>query len=183
MAEIKSAIELAMERTKDLIVDREERQALALKDTENRIRGLVRRFTEEMISGENAVKGLDEINVDKSLKQGILLDAIVEGFDVKAKNERLFALLDLIGVRLPDSLRREFDDLQGKVRDELEKRRMIVRQRIRTDLAEMGITGAGIEPNYEVWDEWKEAADETSNIVARSMQAWREEVKASGKTP
>ena len=65
MAEIKSAIELAMEKTRNLVVDSKEREAMAIKDIEDKVKAVLRRYMEEMVDDEDAAKELNKINADR----------------------------------------------------------------------------------------------------------------------
>ena len=60
MGEIKSAIELAMERTKNLVTDEEERRSLARQDIENKARVVLRRYLAGMAEEDVAVREFDD---------------------------------------------------------------------------------------------------------------------------
>lgn len=173
MAEIKSAIELAMEKTKDLGMDNEERELFARKDIENKIRAILRRYQEGMIDDLGVQKELNGIDGDEDLKAGVLCDALIEGFDVTGDNKKIFALFHLTGCGLDERLGVELEALQENFTGEMEKRRMIVAARIGDKLKAAGITGSGIEPNIEEWDEWHEAVDEVSHTFRGRLEGWK----------
>ncbi len=179
MAEIKSAIELAMEKTKDLVLGKEEREAIAAREIETRVGGVVRRYMEEMISGEDVKREMDSIKADKRLKCSCFLEALIEEFDVKENNERLFTLFDLAGLGVQKSLRDEFEALRNGFREEMGKREIIVRERIKDSLMALGIAGDGFESNLKAWDEWQEATVEAGNVLRNRMREWKERVKTS----
>jgi hypothetical protein len=173
MAEIKSAIELAMERTKGLEMDEEDRKSLARKDVENRIRAILRRYYEEMIDNEGAQKELDAVEGSSEMKKGILLDLLIEGFDVRGDNDRIFALFHFAGTGLDERLGAELEGLQESFIQEMEKRRAIIRARIEDKLKKTGITGTGVEPNIEAWDEWQETVDEVAHAFGERLEGWK----------
>ncbi len=173
MAEIKSAIELAMEKTKGLEMDEKERRSFARKDIENRIRAILRRYYEGMIDGDDVQKELSAVQGDPETKKGILLDLLIEGFDVRGDNDRVFALFHSSGIGLEEHLGNELEGLQGSFVRELEKRRMAIKSRIDDKLRTAGITGTGVEPNIEAWDEWQEAVDETANALNKRLEGWK----------
>ncbi|NLW35527.1 hypothetical protein [Syntrophorhabdus aromaticivorans] len=179
MAEIKSAIELAMEKTKDLVVGGEERRTIATREAESKVKAVVRRYLGDMTSQEDAAREFDEIDADRRLKGSVLVETLVEEFDVKKSPERLLALFGLTGIDLEGSLRNEFATLQGQFQEEMARKEKTIRGKISDSLAFLGITGTGIEPNLAAWDEWTEGAEEAGSIFKQRIQEWKEKVRAS----
>lgn len=173
MAEIKSAIELAMEKTKGLGMDEEERESFARKDVENRVRAILRRYQEGMIDDDGVKKELSNIEGDENLKAKVLLDTLIEGFDLTGDNEKIFALFHLTGSGLDKRLGVELEALQESFTKEVEKRKIIIRARIEDKLKARGITGNGIEPNTQTWDEWKETLDEVARTFNGRLEEWK----------
>lgn len=176
MAEIKSAIELAMEKTKNLIMDEEERRLSALRDTENKIRATLRRYLEGMTEKDDVKKEMEEIKGDEGLKRSLLMDLLIEEFDIGSDNTRLLELFYIINGGLKESLKKELATLQNKFKEEMEKRGMIIRERIAGRLREMGITGDGVEPNIEEWDEWKEGLEESGAVFKKRIVEWKDKL-------
>jgi homospermidine synthase len=179
MAEIKSAIELAMEKTRDLVVDSKEREAMAIKDIEDKVKAVLRRYMEEMVDDEDAAKELNKINADLALKRTLIVDTVVEGFDVHKNNERLLALMYAAGIELPETIRSELETLNKAFREDVEARKMVIRERIRDNLAESGIAGSGIEPNLVAWDEWQEEVEKAGNAFKKRMEELKDKIKAT----
>lgn len=183
MAEIKSAIELAMEKTKDLVVGGEERKTIAIKEIENRVRAVVRRYLGDMTSQEDAAREFDEIDADRKLKESVLIETLAEEFDVKKNPERLFVLFGLTGIDLEGTLKKEFATLQGQFQDEMARKEKTIREKISDSLAALGITGKGIEPNLAAWDEWMQGSEEAGHTFKQRVQEWKEKVRASSSRP
>jgi hypothetical protein len=179
MAEIKSAIELAMEKTRNLVVDSKEREAMAIKDIEDKVKAVLRRYMEEMVDDEDAAKELNKINADLTLKRTLIVDAVVEEFDVRKNNEPLLALMYAAGIDLPETIRSELETLSKTFREAVEARKIAVRERISDNLAESGIAGNGIEPNLVAWDEWREEVEQAGNAFKQRMEELKDKIKAT----
>jgi hypothetical protein len=179
MAEIKSAIELAMERTKNLVMDKDEKETFARQELENRIRAILRRYLEGMIDGRDVKKEVTETTGDGPLKESLLLDLLIEEIDVAGENSKLIRLFTLIGEGLPEPLRRELNALEQKFSDQLEKQEVLVRARILDKLKGMAISGDSLDPNIEAWDSWHEAVGETRKVFKKSITEWKEKVARS----
>lgn len=182
MAEIKSAIELAMEKTKNLVIDPREREAMAMKEIEDRVKAVLRRHTEGMIDHDDAAKELGTIPAENTLKRAIIVDNLVEEFDVHKDNDRLFAFFHAIGIDLPRSIRDEFEVLNRNFREEVSSRKNIILKEIMDVLSGLHITGSAIEPNLDAWDEWQEEIRRTSNIFEKRIDAIKDKVKATSKS-
>jgi hypothetical protein len=183
MAEIKSAIELAMEKTKNLIVGGEERKTMATKEIENKVKAVVRRYLGDMSSQGDAAREFDEIDADRRLKGSVLVETLVDEFDIKKSPERLLALFNLTGVDLSGALQNEFATLQRQFQDEMTRKEKAIREKISDSLAVLGITGEGIEPNLVAWDEWTRGSEEAGNVFEERVQEWKGKVRASSSRP
>ena len=177
MAEIKSAIELAMERTKNLVMDEEEKEKSLIRDAENRLKAIVRRFLDGAVCIDDFQNQYDKIELTEGAKRALLVDLVADGFDV-GEDARLFDLLHVADRKMDDRLKKQLDTFQRRFSEALEKKSGDVRKRILNRLKMMGITGSALEPNLVAWDEWKEAVTETKEAFRSQLQQWKDEVKA-----
>jgi hypothetical protein len=178
MGEIKSAIELAMERTKNLVMDDEEKIAFARKDREDRVRAIMRRFLEGMIEGAEFLHEYRDIKAEPSAKSALLVDLIVEEFKASGTNDRLFALLMLLGGEAGGGLEGEARSLERWFRDELAAREAGIRKRIIARLKDLGISGDAVEPNVREWEESQEAGREIGSLMRDRLHGWKEKLQA-----
>jgi hypothetical protein len=183
MAEIKSAIELAMEKTRDLVVGSKEREAMAMKELEDKVKAVLRRYIEEMIGPDDASKELNRINVDEALKKSITIDTLVEEFGLHKNNERLLALFHVAEIEIPQSLIKELEKLHNAFTEEVSAREIATREMIRKNLATMGITGNAFEPNLIAWNEWHEEREKAGNVFKENMEALKEKIRATKTMP
>jgi hypothetical protein len=154
---------------------------MAIKDIEDKVKAVLRRYMEEMVDDEDAAKELNKINADPLLKRILIVDAVVEEFDVRKNNEPLLALMYAAGIDLPETIRGELETLSKMFREEVEARKMVVRERIRGNLAETGIAGNGIEPNLVAWDEWREEVEKAGNAFKKRMEELKDKIKATNR--
>jgi hypothetical protein len=176
MAEIKSAIELAMERTKGLVMDEKEKEKSLVQDAENRLKAMVRRFLDGGTDIDDFQGQYDKIDLTEGVKRVLLVDMVVNGFDV-GEDTKLFGLLHIVDRELDNRLKKELDILQRQFSEALEKKNGEVRKRVLGRLNKMGISGSSLEPNLTAWDEWKEAVAETKRAFGGRLQRWKDEVK------
>ena len=177
MAEIKSAIELAMERTKGLVMDEEEKKASLIQEAENRLKGMVRRYLDGTLDVDDFRIHYERLELEKGAKRDLLVDLIVSEFDV-GEYVRLFDLLHVADEGMDESLKKELNSLHRQFSQEVEKKNGAVRKRVLERLRKMDITGSALEPNVAAWDEWKEAVGETKQAFKGRLHQWKDKVKA-----
>jgi hypothetical protein len=179
MAEIKSAIELAMERTKNLVMGEEEKRQLARKDLEDRMKAIMRRFLEGMIDQERFLDEYRDIKAEKGEKRLLLVDLVIQGFEASVDNERLFDLIELVGEDAGSGLGREAQALRAGFESELKAREADIREGIVSRLQAMGISGSAVEPNVPEWKEWKDAVSDTAALFKQRLIEWKDKVLAN----
>jgi hypothetical protein len=178
LAEIKSAIELAMERTKNLVMDDEEKKEFARKYREDRLRAVMRRFLEGIIGGDECLREYNDIRGEKAQKSALLLDLIIEEFRVSTENEMLFALLQLIGEDAGGGLAGEVQALKGWFQKELAAREGEIRNGIMSRLNDLGISGTAVVPNIPEWEESQSAAKEIGSLIRSRLFDWKDRLQA-----
>jgi hypothetical protein len=181
MAEIKSAIELAMERTKSLVMDEEEKREFARRDLSERLKAVARRFLEGIIGREEFISEYEGVGGGKREKIGCLLGLLVEEFEASADKERLFDLMEVVGGQAGGRLAEDARALRDIFREELAASRASVRKSILERLSDMGIRGGSLEPNVEEWEEWKEAVGEAGRSLDRRVREWKDRAENASK--
>lgn len=173
MAEIKSAIELAMERTKNLVMDEKEKKESQRRDAENKLKAILRRYLEGMIETDGVLEETGEIKADTALKDKVLMSLLLDELDITKENSRLLDLLKLLSRNLPGSILADLGAIMSAFAEEMKKKEMIVQGKVGERLRGIGVTGDGIEPNVEAWDEWTEAVEETGQTYKQQVEEWK----------
>jgi hypothetical protein len=179
MSGIKSAIELAMERTKNLVMSEEERKSFATKESGNKVRAVARRYLEGIIESDAVSKELSAVEGDEKSVKSLLVDILVEEFNAKERNERLLALLSDIAGSIREPFKQELEMMRKGYTEQIEKRGSTVREKIMGRLKEMNITGSAVEPNAEEWEEWGESIEEAGEAFKKSIVGWKDKLKAA----
>lgn len=177
VSEIKSAIELAMERTKGLVMDDKEKQEAVARELGSRMGGLLRRYLEEMIDLDDFRKEYEKLAGNEAQKKGLLVEAALSEFDLSEDNQKVFDILSFAGGEGDDRLKREIDDLQSEFNNRMAAEVEGVRKSISARLEKMGISGNAVEPNVAEWDEWKSAMDQTKSFFKKRLAEWKTRIR------
>lgn len=170
MAEIKSSIELAMERTKGLTFTQEERQRLEEEKEQRLAQALVSQYVRGEMSLEELEKkrllasGLARRALDKALLDGLSLD-------MKALPLIMEALERFLGKGNRKVLQR-LKDLSLEWGQLVQKRRRKVKAQLREELARRGVEGSAVEPHVEGSPLWEKALRELqAQFQSRLLEA------------
>ncbi len=150
MGEIKSTMDIIMEKAKAFSVSEEEKKAIKDKDFEERVRSLVNRFLEVTRGGEDLLEELKEINKRRSILK-VLFEECRKKITLESDNGRI---LELIGEFRPDVseiIKGIIDNYFSLIKN----KRTIREKELIDELAREGITGSAITVNLNADKEWK----------------------------
>ena len=158
MGEIKSTLDLVMEKTRNLSLSDEERQGQKNKEIASRIRGLLQKFNDQALSVGKLRSEYQKLQKDYDLSENApLIKEICQQIELGKDNDALFELLarfkaaDIGGIT---SVLHEFDEVFDAAARERSK---ILRDKL---AEEHFISGPAVLPNLEVDKFWREKAGE-----------------------
>ncbi|MEN6373417.1 MAG: hypothetical protein ABFD75_01380 [Smithella sp.] len=145
MGEIKSAIELAMERTRHLSLSEEEKVQQHKDEFEKLLQGALQRYSDEVMSVDEFRERISELQSELHITDHqLVIKAVLKRIDPDQDNERWMNLLSVLESGSRDSL-------QKILLDYLEQRSKLlqaVEKQVLENLAQQhGITGSAIVPN------------------------------------
>jgi len=159
MGEIKSTLDLVMERTKDMVQSKEERRRTAEQEWENHARGWLLRLQEgEFLPGDlpNIFEDLGP-EEKKGLTKG-LVRAMIKSLDLDQNNRTVLAGLGVLAGDILGPLIRRVDELLQNYEQEKEKLAGQAADRLLKELAAQGISGSALRPKFENDPGYLEAA-------------------------
>ena len=95
MAEIKSTLDLVMEKTKNLSLSNEEKQAQKQKETESRIKGLLQKYQDGLLTQNELKTEYENLKKDSELSDDkAMINEIFSRFDYNLDNQLLLEILE-----------------------------------------------------------------------------------------
>jgi hypothetical protein len=176
LGEIKSAIELAMERTKGLVMDDQEKREAAARELGSRVSGVLRRYLEGMVDWAGFQKEYERLDGEKSQKNRLLMDAALADFGSSDNNEKVFDILSFAGMDVGEGLKDEIEDLRREFHERISSETEGVKRNVTARLNGMGISGSAVEPNVTEWDEWTIAVNGTKSLIMRRLNEWKSKI-------
>jgi hypothetical protein len=179
MGEIKSTLELAMERTKKFALSDKEKEEIKQKELLQKASSLFHRYRDGHLSLNEVLKQIERMEgkTATAVKQS-LLSQWIDALSLNDDDEKTLKGIQSLKQQGIDEIKEKFHHLLSQYQSEKEK----VQEKIRDQLAEAlkrdGIYGSAVEPNLEKSDLWKKESEK----LDLSYKAKLEEIKKGLKS-
>ncbi len=151
MAEIKSTLELIMERTKNLTLSDEEKSDLHKKEVQGKIKGFIIKFMDGLIKLENLKNGITSFEEkDHEIVKEVVIKECIDKIDLKTDNKQIFDIIENVTDVDISSIQLLISDLLNELADA----RKIREQGLLKRIHKKGISGSAILPNLDADREW-----------------------------
>lgn len=173
MAEIKSTLDIVMERTRHLTLSAEERQLQALTEFKKNLAGLFLKYESSAISLNRLAEEVRSLREASGVKdEAVLVSEIAGRLDLETENENVLVLLREL-CRVNTS---KIASLLGDCREALHREKEALSDKMRKELDELrGIRGSAVVPCPESSPEWSE---KRAAILNRFDAELKEELKS-----
>jgi hypothetical protein len=144
VGEIKSTIELVLEKTRDLSLSSQEKQKLAQQELERRLIGLISRYLDQLIPLGRLTEEIESIQgTEKEHAVRLLKTHLIAHLDLDRDNSSiLIALKEIAGIDTAF-----LTALQEEYRSEKEEAEKEITEKCLARLRERGIAGSAVVPN------------------------------------
>ena len=178
MAEIKSTLELALERTKKMVISEKEKEEIRQKKLLEKAKTLFHRYREGHAPLGELRKEIERMDEKTSAAvKDLLLSKWIDALSLKDEDERLISGIEWLKNGCLEETLQQFRQLCSQYRGEMEK----IRQETRTQLVEAlkreGIVGSAIELNVEGNPLWKEAVKKLDHLYGEKLEEIRKRLR------
>ncbi len=150
MSEIKSTLELAMERTKKIAISKEEREEIKRKEILQKVNGLFHRYMKGHPPLNEILREIERMDEKtRTMVKEILLSQWIDALSLNEEDERLLRGIEALKGKDIDEVREKFHHLLSQCRKEKEKIKQEERAQSEELLRREGIYGSAVEPNIE----------------------------------
>ncbi len=178
MGEIKSTLELAMERTKKFALSDQEKEAMKQKEVLQKATSLFHRYRDGHLSLNEVLKQIEKMEekTARTVKESLLSQWI----DVLSleDDERTLKGIESLKRQSIHEVEKKFHHLLSQYQAEKET----VKEKRRAQLAEVlereGICGSAVEPNLEGSELWKKEEEKLNHSYRIKLEKIKEELRA-----
>lgn len=166
MAEIKSTLDLVMERTRHLTLSDDEKRAQRTEEGTRRLQGLIQRYADGDLGAEGLVSGAEALGGEFGFDgRARLAAAAAARIDPDGNDARW---LELLAKLAPERAERAKEALEGYRRD-----RAVLDARHAAEalerLAADGISGPAVAPNLAAAPAWRDAVEGLRQAFAEGL--------------
>jgi len=167
MAEIKSTLDIIMEKAKKFSVTEEEKKGFKRQELEGKIKGLLQKVVDGVMDSERFQVEVAALQAkEKDLVDRILKEEVVARVELGSNNEALLRILENIAGPASAVISKILDQFQNKAQKEKESRsRSLVE-----NLKEKGISGSAVLPNLDADPEWLRARSEATRQLQEEIR-------------
>jgi hypothetical protein len=167
MAEIKSTLDIIMERTKNLTISDEEKASFRRKESEGKVRGWIQKY-------QNGSIGLDKLKLDIEKEAAahpeilhVLKTQLLDCLRLTGDNDIVLRLLeDILGIRT-ESIEKMIQSFKRKI-DILRNRNV---EGLREELKKRKIHGSAVVPNPNHGVDWQNSIVEAESDLRKQLES------------
>jgi hypothetical protein len=157
MGDIKSTLDLVMEKTKNLNLSNEEREQQKSKEIKNRLCGLVQKFQDNILSTDNLRSDYQKLKKEYGLTSNrLLIEEICSQIQPGKDNHARFELLDEFKVPDFERLKSVLQEFQTVLDTAAGQRHEILKDQLAKTYF---ISGSAVVPNLENDDGWRQTSE------------------------
>ena len=152
MGEIKSTLDLVLERTKHLSQSTEEKQAQKQKDIENRLNGMLQKYQDRLLSIGQLQREYEAFRTELKLTDHrALADQVIHRLDPDLDNPALFEVLEHCCRMDYAGLAEVINEYRASCQAAAQSRMQPMKERLERDFL---ISGTAVVPNLKSDEKW-----------------------------
>jgi glycyl-tRNA synthetase (class II) len=157
MVEIKSTLDIIMEKAQKLKVSEAEKRNFKRRDLEGKIKGLVQKALDGIMGPEKFHVEMTAFRAkEKDMVEQILKEEIVARIEPGADNETLVRILDNVTEPASGAVRKALAEFEKEVEKQKESSRRLLLEGFK----KKGISGSAVLPNLDADPEWARVKSE-----------------------
>jgi hypothetical protein len=166
MAEIKSTLDIIMEKTKGMTMTEAERAQLRREEWAGKIKGWVQKYLDNLINLETLRSELKKEGKERYFElQKILKREILNRIEPDTDNSDLFKVLeDVLDIR-----RESPERAINRFQEEVALERASKLESLKSRLSQMGISGSAVIPNLNNNTQWNRYYQERKNDFRKEV--------------
>jgi hypothetical protein len=174
VGEIKSTLDLVMEKTKNLTLSPEEKQTQRQKEIESRLKGLVQKFQDGFLAKNQLKIDYESLKKDSELSDDTaMIKEIFSRLDPNRDNQLLLEILEECCRVNPAALETFINDCRNSCLKEAEQRKAQLKEELARTYA---ISGSAVVPNLEADAQWRREAQEMRRRFEEQLERQRDKL-------
>ena len=179
MAEIKSTLELVMERSKKIGISEKEKEEIKRKEIGQKVNVLSHRYREGNLPLNEILREMEKLDEKtQTIIKEALVSQWIDGLSLKDEDERLLKGIESLKHRSADQLKKKHYQWLSQYRREKEKVKEKVRAQLTEALKREGIYGSAVELNIEASPLWKKEGENLDHLYSTKLEEIKEALRS-----
>jgi hypothetical protein len=174
MGEIKSSLELAMEKTKRFSISDKEKEEIKQKEVFQKATSLFHRYREGQLSSNEILKEIERMEKKaRTAVKELLLSQWIDALSLDGEDERILKGVESLKERSIAKIKQKFHHLLSRYQGEKEKAKEKMRVQLIETLRKDGIYGSAVEPKLEggeLWRKENERLDQSYRMILEEIK-------------
>jgi hypothetical protein len=171
MGEIKSTLDIIMEKTKGLTMSDEEKKAFKAQEMARKVRGLIQKHLDGILEMDGLkIEAAALAETDEDMVKTMIRKESIPRIEIGENNEPILRILEETTGLDTVSIRKALKDFEGR----LEQQKGVREKELIKSLDKKGISGSAVLPNIHADREW-------SRYVAEIKKEFQERVTSYGQ--
>jgi hypothetical protein len=168
MGEIKSTMDIIMEKTKGLTMTDEEKQKFRRQEMEGKIKGLIQKYVDGLMGMERLKEAIAKLRARKEQElEQLIRKETMALIQPGESNAPLLEILSSVVGMDPDPIVKLLDDFDSKIEYERAGREQVLREELR----KKGISGSAVIPNLDADEEWVKVRSQTTRTFKDELKS------------
>jgi len=178
MGEIKSTLELAMERTKKFAISEKEKEEIKQKEIMQKATSLFHRYREGHLPLNEILKEIErmEKKTATTVKES-LLSQWIDALSLDDDDERILKGIKSLKQQSIEEVKQKFHHLLSQYQGEKEKVKEKVKVQFTEALRKDGIYGSAVEPKLEGAEPWKKENEKLDHSYRMKLEEIKEQLR------
>jgi hypothetical protein len=178
VGEIKSTLELAMERTKKVAISEKEKEEIKQKEVLQKATSLFHRYREGHLSLNEILKQIEKMEKKTAITvRESLLSQWIDALSLGDGDERILKGIESLKQKTIDEAKQKFHYLLSQYQREKEQVKEKVKAQFTKDLKRDGIYGSAVEPKLEGGELWKKENEKLDHSYRIKLEEIKEQLR------
>jgi hypothetical protein len=179
VGEIKSSLELAMERTKKFAISEKEKEEIKQKEVLQKATSLFHRYREGHTPLNEILKEIEKMEKKTATTvKELLLSQWIDALSLEDDDERILKGIESLKGRSIDDAKQKFYHLLSQYQVEKEKVKEKVKVQFTEAMRRDGIYGSAVEPKFEGNEIWKKENERLDHFYKMNLEEIRQQLRA-----
>ena len=178
MGEIKSTLELAMERTKKFAISEKEKEEMKQKEILQKATSLFHRYREGHLPLSDILKEIEKMEKKIAITvKKLLLSQWIDALSLEDDDERIFKGIESLKQQSIKEVKQKFHHLLSQYQGQKEKIKEKVRVQLTEALKKDDIYGSAVEPKAEGSELWKKETEKLDHSYRVKLEEIKEPLR------